>query len=710
MTTLTTPRRDEKYVDPDPVVRAFTAVYHFLASLKLAVFSLATLAAVLAYATFFESWYGTAAVQEWIYKSPGFAILLAFLGMNILCAALIRYPWKRRQTGFVITHAGLLTVLAGSFITLTLADEGQVALLEGEKTSTLARIDYPTIRVRPLNPETGEPESEYSLPFRPTTFNWFAGRPRPRGFFKNIANTLTFGLFDNFDPKVDVLTPPKASFKFAVKAHYPASEPRFVHTEVEGGAAMIKASLMIKPPGAITAMDALEDPADSWVVADRRFYRASKNVGMAMFAFQYVDSDEKVNEFLSPVENPGPQGTARISYRDSSGKPRVFDWRLGDPAFEAPKRLPDSDLTITSVVAETFPSDSLPGGSRENLMEVTGERDLDLVIVKIRRGDGPEIVHYGWLMLPMVPNVIPGRDGSNVEPLARVTFHRSPIDPTRTRRLGFVEVIGTPKGKLYYRVFTRSGIKGLSELKLGESVQVLGGDKSPMSGVLRVDKYLPEGKEELIYAPLDLPKGQKGNGIPAALVEMTVGHDKKEFWLRRNGDIDPVYKTVLIGDKPYQVAYDFDRRDLDFDLKLVNFEVGFDPGTRQASSFVSDVLLTDKRQKIDEKPITISMNRPMVNRGWTFYQSNYQEVRDPKTDQKTGEFKSVFQVGYDPGRVLKYLGCVMVACGAFVQFYMRAGIFTDGGKRERVKLEAKLKRLELKSNAGGARSRGRARP
>src|SRR4051794_33386106 len=70
------------------------AIYRFLASLKLAVFSLATLAAVLSYATFFESWYGAAAVQEWIYRTKGFAILLAFLGMNILCAALIRFPWK----------------------------------------------------------------------------------------------------------------------------------------------------------------------------------------------------------------------------------------------------------------------------------------------------------------------------------------------------------------------------------------------------------------------------------------------------------------------------------------------------------------------------------------------------------------------------------------------------------------------------------------
>ena len=40
-------------------------------------FSLGTLATVLAYATFFESWYGASAVQEWIYQTKGFAVLLA---------------------------------------------------------------------------------------------------------------------------------------------------------------------------------------------------------------------------------------------------------------------------------------------------------------------------------------------------------------------------------------------------------------------------------------------------------------------------------------------------------------------------------------------------------------------------------------------------------------------------------------------------------
>ena len=67
------------------VLRVVVAAFRFLASLKLAVFSLTTLASVLAYATFFESRHGTHAAQEWIYRSPAFAALQAFLGINILC-------------------------------------------------------------------------------------------------------------------------------------------------------------------------------------------------------------------------------------------------------------------------------------------------------------------------------------------------------------------------------------------------------------------------------------------------------------------------------------------------------------------------------------------------------------------------------------------------------------------------------------------------
>ena len=183
-------------------------IYRFLASLKLAVISIATLAATLAYATVFESRYGGGAAQDWIYRSPGFAILLAFLGMNILCAALIRYPWKRRQTGFVVTHAGLLILLAGSFYSVRTADEGQVGMLEGDVKGELVRIDYPVIRIWEVDPHTRERTRELDLPFRPGPFEWGPDTPRSAGVLQSALARVSFGFLGSEGSHEDVLTTP----------------------------------------------------------------------------------------------------------------------------------------------------------------------------------------------------------------------------------------------------------------------------------------------------------------------------------------------------------------------------------------------------------------------------------------------------------------------------------------------------------------------
>ena len=122
------------------------SVYRFLASLKLAVIGLSSLAALLAYATFFESWYGTEAARAYVYRSPVFYIVNMMLFANILCAATIRYPWKRHQIGFVVTHLGLLTLISGSFISQKLTDDGQVGLAEGVRMSC-CKATARTVRV-----------------------------------------------------------------------------------------------------------------------------------------------------------------------------------------------------------------------------------------------------------------------------------------------------------------------------------------------------------------------------------------------------------------------------------------------------------------------------------------------------------------------------------------------------------------------------------
>ena len=118
--------------------------------------------------------------------------------------------------------------------------------------------------------------------------------------------------------------------------------------------------------------------------------------------------------------------------------------------------------------------------------------------------------------------------------------------------------------------------------------------------------------------------------VPASLLEMTVGDKTKEIWIQRSEAPEgPSFKPVPFGDQLYEIAYDVDRRPLGFELKLDDFEVGFEPGTEQATKFVSKVRLTDQSEGIKDKPYTISMNEPLTHRGYTFYQMRVLADRRP---------------------------------------------------------------------------------
>jgi hypothetical protein len=277
------------------------------------------------------------------------------------------------------------------------------------------------------------------------------------------------------------------------------------------------------------------------------------------------------------------------------------------------------------------------------------------------------------------------------------------LDPKTNGRFGQIDILAGPDQSLYYRVFGRGqgaigALRSAGPLAKRQSIVAFGGDgggggganMAAMTITFQVDEYIPSGVEKSIYEPIVLPKGQMGNGIAACRAEMTVGGQTKEIWLSRSENLDPPPpRLVAFRDSVYQITYDVDRKPLGFELKLDDFDTGFEPGTEQATHFVSEVRLTDKSLGIKDQAHTISMNHPLDHRGYTFYQSNYIRVRDPQTRQFTGQFQSVFQVAKNPGRPIIYAGCFLVVLGTFLQFYMRAGIFTDGGKRERERAAAK---------------------
>lgn len=153
-------------------MRLLLRLYQALASMYLAVALLLALAAVLAWATFVESAYGTEAVHFAIYDSWWFALILALLGVNVLCAVLIRLPWRRHQTGFLITHAGILVLLAGCIYSAQSGIDAQMPVFEGN-TTHLAYEDtrHFQLTVYPDRSPDGA-VSVIDIPFAAGPFNW----------------------------------------------------------------------------------------------------------------------------------------------------------------------------------------------------------------------------------------------------------------------------------------------------------------------------------------------------------------------------------------------------------------------------------------------------------------------------------------------------------------------------------------------------------
>ena len=244
-----------------------------------------------------------------------------------------------------------------------------------------------------------------------------------------------------------------------------------------------------------------------------------------------------VEDFLTPPKATGPEGAARFRYRDKSGAERKYDWPLEGQAGKS-ITLPDSDLTATFVKVAQIPT------SETGLARMLGEPAIPVAHFQVRKGDGPEVDHYGWASLPMVPNVIPtgGTEGEQPKSaLVRIDYSIFPVlDPKTNGRFGQVEVMGTPDGSSYYRVFGRgkegkSEIRSSGRVKPGEEIIAFGGNPDqPMTITFEVEEYLPSGVEKDICVPMVLPQGKMGQGIPATLVEMTVDGHTEEFWIRRS--------------------------------------------------------------------------------------------------------------------------------------------------------------------------------
>jgi len=109
-------------------VRRMRTMLRTVGSLKLAVVLLVALAVAMSLASLHEAQHGTEAALRDYYRSRWFAAILAAVGVNALASLLIRWPFRRRQIGFVVAHVSVLIILVGAWITRVYAVDGRLWL------------------------------------------------------------------------------------------------------------------------------------------------------------------------------------------------------------------------------------------------------------------------------------------------------------------------------------------------------------------------------------------------------------------------------------------------------------------------------------------------------------------------------------------------------------------------------------------------------
>jgi len=107
-------------------------IFDFLASIKLAIFVILSLAVVSAVGTIVEARFDAQVAQKLVYHSPYMLTVLGLLVVNLVAVMIDRWPWKAHHAGFVLAHIGIILTLGGALITQKFGVDGTMAFEIGQ--------------------------------------------------------------------------------------------------------------------------------------------------------------------------------------------------------------------------------------------------------------------------------------------------------------------------------------------------------------------------------------------------------------------------------------------------------------------------------------------------------------------------------------------------------------------------------------------------
>ena len=551
-------------------------LFRWLASLNLAVILIVVLATVLAWATFVESRldreispaYGREFVQWRVYHANWFMVLLLLLGLNVLAATLIRFPWKWRRFGFLVTHAGILVLLFGAWQTFQSGIDGQIRFAEGETADRIWMTDREEFTVAWEGQKGFHGEGPVDYLFRAGPANWPEGK------------SLDFGRLGGMGLKI---------LKFYRHARI---DEQWVADEEGQGEPALQFGLVGKDGQTVH---------EEWLTPDE--IGDERTIGPARFRLLRATTDSMADDFLHPpATDMDKDGVLSLHYEGRMYRVPVST-NLG-------KKVPIGQTKAAVEILEYLPN-ATPVGSGQFVSQGS-EPGNPIVTLRVHLpGNSEPLRQVAFAAKPLF-----GFDGIHGFSCPVKFWYHHP----KVAVASGVEFLQTPNGKLYCRV-ARDG-------KYQPGSTVAQGDEIEMGAQFKVSmlQFLPKACREVTCEPLESAAGAGRTSGPAAMVEVTAGQTTRTLWLIQN---DPNYGLQSFSTPEGRLEIRFATNDsFEITLKLKKFTRGRNPGGMGDASFVSTVQLVDRNGEARRRPADLDERAHDAGGKYTLYQSGFDATSD----------------------------------------------------------------------------------
>ena len=682
-----------------PLAFLVAAPFLFAGSLTFGMILLSVLLVLLAWGTFVEGEYGAAVSQFVLYANVWFYGIVGLLAFNIFFSMLLRFPWRRYDIPFLVTHIGILLLVFGCYLTWQYGEEAQITLPEGTIGRVAVKLDkqkFEITRIAHAAIDSSEPIPIH-IPFRPGPFSWqdyeydnWINDGRPYKWI--LWHAMRFGHRDEGE-----LPSGNREFKLEVLDYYASSA-------LEPVPPLDISILWNKTVATVTEVGDTREVPRNWepVRLNMRQRRTVSGLSDVHGTSITMSQGERVTyslalsqEELTAFQKSRPKGGDHAGLRGEI----VLYYNGNHYSVNV-----DQLLELTDNRRFTVEGSGLQIGNvlfrdqgpliNFSIFTQNGETGSMTLFP-----DNPELnVHVQKL----------GIFGSYWVDSQRPDYTDNPmLEQIAQQRLDLMQ---GPDKKLYYRLWSGQNIVADGVVPDRE------GQRKPQ---FKLAEQTPDEVEIVIdrFVSQDVPGGRVvsvrtgGGQHHEQRVRLRVSFDGKEdsFWLRATTPTviplppEPDQIRYVYGNhRTLKVQLNYENIDLGFGILLKKFDKRTEPGTRMPSHYSS---LVDYVEPIDSaetgkvfsrnlkgyralpggEDILISMNRPgffgdAAGHGYRIYQKTYLGPFYPdqpdfhvlydgsifpwETRPRESIAMSTLSVNADPGRGWKYFGSLLIVLGA----------------------------------------------